>query len=297
MSLRFIQITIPKYVLCNVNGYDFFAKLAGETIAITNLEVHLYFAECLWFDGTLCAVLGNILDGLRIRNNKIRLFDLPAHILTTFRRNKFLEAFTDLSSNDQAPLTIPYQKFKLQDEDRAKDFIKKQLFDKPDMPKMSDEAKKSVLVSIFEVCVNAITHGKCDSVYTCGQISPNRIPPEVAIAFVDLGRTIKANVNEYLKSQRSGNSTILWALDEGNTTKTGAEPGGLGLKLLQNLINLNNGSLQIVSADGFIELKNGIFKEHQMIDYFPGTIVTIKLRLGDSNFYVLSNEIDTDNIF
>ena len=292
-----VQITVPKFVLCNVEGYDFIAKLAGETIAVTNSEIHVYFGECVWFDGTLCAALGNILDGLRMRNNKIRLFDLSHNILATFRRNRFLEAFTDLSSGDQAPLTIPYQKFKLQDEEKAKDFIKKQLFDKPDMPKMSEEAKKSVLVSIFEVCVNAIVHGECDNVYICGQISPSRTPPEVSIAFVDLGRTIKANVNDYLKSEQSGNGTILWALYEGNTTKTGDEPGGLGLKILQTLINYNGGSLQIVSADGFIELKNGIFREHKMIDYFPGTIVTIKLRLGDSNFYVLSNEMDTDNIF
>jgi len=71
----------------------------------------------------------------------------------------------------------------------------------------------------------------------------------------------------------------------------------LGLKLLQSLINYNKGSLQIVSADGFVELKNNVFREHSIKDYFPGTIVTIKLLLGDSNFYCITNEVNTDNIF
>jgi len=292
-----INVTIPARVLCNEIGYDFLSALAGETISASGSEINFNFGNCTWFEGNLCAVLGNILDGLVQRNNKIRFNNINNDILNTFSRNKFLSAFIPNDSLELDSLTIPYQKFKLVDEQKAKDFIKAELFDKPDMPHMSDEAQKLILINIFEVCVNAITHGQCEFVYCCGQFFPMKNPPEVSISFVDLGRTIKANVNEYLKVQMTGNKTILWALDEGNTTKTGNEPGGLGLKLLQSLINYNKGSLQIVSADGFVELKNNVFREHSIKDYFPGTIVTIKLLLGDSNFYCITNEVNTDNIF
>jgi len=292
-----IIVELPEKVISNTPSFEFFAMLAGQTLGLTNAVIVLDFKKCKWFDGNLCAVLGNIIDGLVLRGNSIRLFNLPNNVKTTFSRNKFLRIFSDqVDSLDS--LTIPYEKFKLQDEQRAMEFMRTQLFDKPDMPKLSDEAKKAILVSVFEVCVNAITHGQCENVYVCGQIFPNRNPPEVLITFVDLGRTIKANVHEYLKDYvLSGNGTILWALEEGNTTKSGSEPGGIGLKLLQNLINLNQGGLQIVSANGFIELKNGIFIERHMTENFPGTIVTIKLRLGDDNQYVLSTEVDTENIF
>jgi hypothetical protein len=293
-----IKIIVPNVILCNEIGYEFLSKLAGDTIVLSNTQIDLDFRQCNWFDGNLCAVLGNILDGLIQRNNRLSFFNLNQRILETFTRNKFLGSFTNYPESDLDSLTIPYQKFKLEDEQKAKDFIKQQLFDKPDMPKMTFEAKKAILVSIFEVCINAITHGECEFVYCCGQFFPHKKLPEVSISFVDLGRTIRANVNDYLGFESSGNQTILWALDEGNTTKTGLEPGGLGLKILQNLINYNKGSLQIVSADGFVELKNKIFVEHSMKDYFPGTIVTIKLLLGDSNIYFLSNEdVDMDNIF
>jgi len=292
-----IIIELPEKVISNTENFEFFSMFAGQTIALTNTSIVLEFKNCKWFDGNLCAVLGNIIDGLVSRKNSITISNLPDNIRNTFSRNKFLRIFSS-QIDPQDSLTIPYEKFKLHDEQRAMEFMKTQLFDKPDMPKLSNEAKKAILVSIFEVCVNAITHGQCENVYVCGQIFPNRNPPEVLITFVDLGRTIKANVHEYKKDYLlSGNETILWALEEGNTTKSGSEPGGIGLKLLQNLINLNQGGLQIVSANGFVELKNGIFIEKNMTEHFPGTIVTIKLRLGDDNQYILSTEVDTENIF
>lgn len=287
---------VPRRVLCNVAGYEFLSCIAAKAIVRVGAKFELDFSNCLWFDGNLCAALGAILDGLVLRQNEVVLLGLPQNIQDTFLRNKFLGNFGG-HTQPQASSTIPYKKFKMEDEALAKAFISEQLFNKPNMPNLSEEARKAVLVGFFEICVNAITHGQSQDVYVCGQIFPNRNPPEVSLTFADLGKTIKANVNEFLKEERSGNKTIIWALEEGNTTKIGDEPGGIGLKLIESLVNLNKGSLQIVSGDGFVELRNGIYKEHQYDDYFPGTIVNLKLLLGDSNFYVLPNEIDLNAIF
>ena len=46
---------------------------------------------------------------------------------------------------------------------------------------------------------------------------------------------------------------IEWATRANNTTKRGDVPGGLGLKLLCEFIDLNGGSLQIVSDGGLLE--------------------------------------------
>jgi hypothetical protein len=288
-------IDIPERVRGNTNGYDFLAFLSAETISFRNSVVVLNFKACKWFDGNLCAVLGTILEGVRSRNNVIFLRSLAEHILLVFTKNKFLDNFGD-KPVAQDSLTIPYNKFGLDDEQKTKDFINDQLFEKPDMPLMSLEARKQILIAFFEVCVNALTHGECENVYVCGQIFPNKNPPEVSLTFSDLGRTIKANVNDFLQDSLSGNKTLLWALEDGHTTKVG-NTGGIGLKLLESLVLLNQGSLQLVSGDGFIEVNRGIRKEFSMSGYFPGTIVTIRLRLRDSNFYRMSNEVDINDIF
>jgi len=292
-----LLIHVPIRVRGNTEGYDFLSTLAAETMVITHSKLVLDFKQCKWFEGNLCAVLGSILDGVKARQNKIYLRGLQPYILKAFTRNKFLDNFGD-KPIAQDSLTLQYTKFGLDDEQMAMEYLASQLFDKKDMPQMSLEARKQVMVALFEVCVNALTHGDCTNVYVCGQIFPNRTNPEVLLTFADLGRTIKANVNEFLKGNLSGNKTVLWALDDRNTTKIGTT-GGLGLKILESLVLMNQGSLQIVSGDGFVEADSGYRKEFEMGRHFPGTIVTIKLRLKDDNFYYMSNEVkvDLDDIF
>jgi len=290
-----IIIIVPERVRGNTNGYDFLSELAGNLSEENEKVIVIDFKDTKWFDGNLCSVLGSILDSVKLRNNSIYLRGLKTHIKTAFTKNKFLDTFGEDHIAEDS-LTIPYIKVGLEDEQDIKNFFNDQLFDKPDMPQMSDLARNRVLVALFEVCVNAVTHGNCENVYVCGQIFPNKQPPEVSVTFSDMGKTIKANVNEFLQTSLSGNKTILWALEDGHTTKV-KTTGGIGLKLLEALVVLNHGSLQIVSGDGFVEVLEGYNKEYQLDNSFPGTIVTIRLRLKDSNFYVLKSEIDLNDIF
>lgn len=290
-----ITIKVPERVRGNTEGYDFLSQLAFRLLEEGKKVIALDFGDTKWFDGNLCSVLGSILDDIKLRQNSIYLRNLRDHIRTAFTKNKFLDTFGENPAPEDS-LTIPYIKVGLEDEQSAKNFFNDQLFNKPDMPQMSELARNRVLVALFEVCVNAVTHGKCKNVYVCGQIFPNKTPPEVSVTFSDMGKTIKANVNEFLNVNLSGNKTILWALKDGHTTKVKAT-GGIGLKLLESLVVLNHGSLQIVSGDGFVEVLEGYNKEYQLDSNFPGTIVTIRLRLKDSNFYVLKSEVDINDIF
>lgn len=87
-------------------------------------------------------------------------------------------------------------------------------------------------------------------------------------------------------------------MKKGNTTKTGNTSGGLGLSLIFKFINLNKGSIQIVSSDGYYEYSNGKEVKKQLDSIFEGTIVNIKFNLNDSNHYVLKHEIGNfENIF
>ncbi|MCO5950857.1 hypothetical protein [Mucilaginibacter flavidus] len=297
--VNLFNIPIPQSLKADKEGYAFLSWVAGSALLLDCKEIIVDFEACSFIEGNLCAVLGNILEGLKIRNKNVSLQNVRIQILRVLARNEFLEAFGYTFYAPRYFLTsIPYKKFNLSDEAAAKEFFSLELFGKPGMPQMSAPAKKAILRNIFEICINAITHAGCEYVYCCGQLFNIKANPKVLITFVDLGNTITANVNNYLSKNLSGNEAIRWALIDGNTTKEGSEPGGLGLKLLQDLISYNKGKLQIVSGNGFVEIFDGkVNFIGQELD-FPGTIVTLEIKLGDPNFYILTNEKqNTSNIF
>jgi hypothetical protein len=95
----------------------------------------------------------------------------------------------------------------------------------------------------------------------------------------------------------SSRAAIKWALIEGNTTKTGNQPGGLGLKLLKDFIRMNKGKLQIVSRFGYYEFSatgdNCIKLDHD----FLGTCVNIEVNTQDTSSYYLKSELSSHDIF
>ena len=90
---------------------------------------------------------------------------------------------------------------------------------------------------------------------------------------------------------------IEWATRANNTTKRGDVPGGLGLKLLCEFIDLNGGSLQIVSDAGYWRRKGRKNKTARLQHAFPGTVVSVEINTADRNSYKLSSEPETDDIF
>ena len=86
---------------------------------------------------------------------------------------------------------------------------------------------------------------------------------------VDLGRTIKSNVKEYVNKEVSGKDALKWAVTEGNTTKHGEIPGGLGLSMIREFLKKNDGKIQIVSEDGYWEQKGYNEKNDCFSQIFP----------------------------
>ncbi|NIW80623.1 MAG: hypothetical protein GWN16_14705, partial [Calditrichae bacterium] len=95
---------------------------------------------------------------------------------------------------------------------------------KKSFPEMSTLLRKKINESIFEIFNNASIHGKCNEVFSCGQYFPKKDILDFTV--VDLGRTIKRNVSDFLNKSIAGVESIQWAVSEGNTTKVGSIPGG-----------------------------------------------------------------------
>ena len=159
---------------------------------------------------------------------------------------------------------------------------------------MTPLAKQSVRKTIFEVFENARTHSGSNFVFACGQCFP--ILKTIDFTIVDLGVTIKENVDSFFKSksQQSPDFAIEWALIEQNSTKDDLS-GGFGLSFLKSFVEQNNGKLQIYSDNEFWELKNKTITKKITYHKLKGTLVNIEININDSALYFMSSEIVNKN--
>ncbi|MCD9853792.1 hypothetical protein LUD75_03705 [Epilithonimonas sp. JDS] len=88
---------------------------------------------------------------------------------------------------------------------------------------------------------------------------------------------------------------IDWAMVSGNTTKTGNISGGLGLGLIFDFINLSKGNMQVISSNGYWELREGKKFMTDLNFSFIGTIVNLEFDLQNPDtFYYFKDEIFED---
>lgn len=86
-------------------------------------------------------------------------------------------------------------------------------------------------------------------------------------------------------------------MEKGNTTKTGSNPGGLGLSIIFEFIKINGGKIQVISSNGFYEFSNNKILTKKLNYTFDGTLVNLRFNLNDNNYYSLIEEEDFENIF
>lgn len=162
---------------------------------------------------------------------------------------------------------------------------------------MTEALEKRFKQSLVEIFQNAAIHScSASGIFVCGQFYPNKHRLDFTIA--DAGIGIRENVRKYLQiSDLNSCNAIKWALEDGNTTKTGAQPGELGLKLIKDFIRKNKGKLQIVSRLGFYEFGANTETFKEMRSDFPGTCLNIEINTNDTNSYCLRSELSNDDIF
>lgn len=291
-------ISIPNDIKSDYQGYNSILRWLSNYSDISNSELVFDFNNVLFLQANLSALIGTIFEILESKNNKIKLINFNTGVETILRKNEFLIPFGHKKIIDNYDTAIIYKKFKPNDDIGFNEYIKTQLLNKSEFPSHSEILGREITKNIFEIYENARTHGKCDFIHTCGQFFPNTKNKLLNFTIVDKGVNIKQNVSHFLKKDIIASDAIEWAMKKGNTTKTGNTSGGLGLSLIFKFINLNKGSIQIVSSDGYYEYSNGKEVKKQLDSIFEGTIVNIKFNLNDSNHYVLKHEIGNfENIF
>ncbi len=294
-----IKAYLPEKITSSIDGYELLLRFHNDIIHFSNNTIHISFKNVTWFEANLVAVLGAMIEELESRGNEIEIveYDDFKSINDILFRNGFFPHYgITINSLFSSDTQIPYKKFKHSEPISYNDYIQQELLNNKDFPKHSPKLGKEIKRNIYELFENARTHGKCTHIHTCGQFYPYY--KKLHITIVDTGKTIVSNVQDYLKNKINSCQCIDWAMQTGNTTKEGNTPGGLGLGLIFDFININQGKFQVLSSNGYWELKDGKVKKADINFSFSGTIANLEFMLNEGKVYHFKDEeIDLNKIF
>jgi anti-sigma regulatory factor (Ser/Thr protein kinase) len=155
---------------------------------------------------------------------------------------------------------------------------------------MSDLLQKELIGKVWEIYANAFEHGQSQvGVFTCGEQLHDG---SMQLVVGDFGVGIPHNAREALKKSVSGSEAMEWAFQPGTTTLTGTQrhPRGLGLTLLKNLVELNDGQLDLYSHTGHSCVTSVEQSFRDVVVPFAATIVNLRI-FADGKHYVFISEL------
>lgn len=279
----------------DLRGFERLGELADATSELFADRLELDFARCKFFDANMAAPLGAVLARVAGKFNTIEAVSVPSAIERILRKNGFLTFYRYPPLDDENRTTVPFIRIQRAAAGRFADYVERHLRGKG-IPRMSQGLGKVFKQSLFEVFQNSVTHsGSVLGIFCCGQFFPQLGRLDITIA--DAGVGIRNKVREFLGKKISSIDAIRWALSDPNTTKTGGQPGGVGLKFLKDFIGLNRGKIQIASRRGFFEFADGLETFTMMETDFRGTVVNLEVNTADTQSYVLQSDLSPENIF
>lgn len=277
------------------NDFDSYQKLIDFYNEHKNKffdTIHLELSN--WFSANMSAALGGILDLFTDEINDIKIDYISPRIETILLKNEFLSYFGHARIIDNHHTTIRFLKLKLTDGKYFNNYVVDELIGRTELPEMSSLLKEKMAEKIYEIFVNAQIHSNSKQIYTCGQFFPRE--DKIEFTIVDTGIGFKRKINDRFRSDLSSIQAIQWATKDKNTTKIGVS-GGIGLALLKEFIEKNNGKMQIVSDDGFYQFSRSGEQMRIFNGSFPGTIVNLQFKTNDRSSYILKSEITSKDLF
>jgi anti-sigma regulatory factor (Ser/Thr protein kinase) len=277
-------ISFPFTVRCDARGYKWLAYVAHQLEPLKGQTITLDAAQLSWFDANLCSPLGALLSRTRTRINTLDWRVPSDKVLEVWRKNGFNIHLTSPAMTDTQKTTIAYRRFSTHDEKAFISYVGSELLTQGRLPRITEPAKRRIEGYFHEVFNNAVLHSDSTSgVWTCGQLFPRK--ERLDFSITDLGVGFGERVRGFLHDQRPDIECIEWAMQPGNTTKTGDIPGGLGLKRLHDFISQNDGQLHIVSGDGCWMFDGGQVCHHALLQPLNGTFLNLSFNTLDDNLY------------
>lgn len=290
-----MEFTLPKEIRHDEDGFKNLVDFYEQTKCCFAERVEVDMRSTFWFDADMCAVFGALLCRLKDNLNLVHFRNLSPEIESILSKNGFLSHYGKQKIPDSYKTTILYKRFNVKDERYFSDYVEQEFIHRPEIPEMTPKLLKKMCGSVYEIFNNAVHHSQTElGIFSCGQFFPKKDRLDFTIA--DLGVGIKANVCRYLQKNVSAVDAIEWAVRDKHTTKRNVS-GGLGLALLSEFIDLNQGCIRIVSDAAYWRRQNRRNYKVQLARAFPGTVVNIEINTADTGSYGLYSESDDGSIF
>ena len=290
-----MRLTLPA-IHHDKAGIEALGRLSQATEHCLFDDIEIDMNRTTWFDADMCAAFGAILFRLGENLNTVTLTNIESNVESILAKNGFLTHYGRSPVVDHWNTTVSYHKFSVMDERYFSDYIERELVQRTEIPSMSTGLLKKFRESIFEIFSNSVLHSRTKlGIFSCGQFFPSN--DRIHFTVADLGIGIRRKISEHLNCELSSEEAIVWATEATNTTKRGSVPGGLGLKLLREFIDLNDGSIQIASDLGYWQRRGRTTVTEPLRYSFPGTVVSVEINTADTHSYSLSSEMLEGDLF
>lgn len=271
----------------DLKGFGRLAQLNAEVEDLLFERLDLDCSGCSWFDANMSAPLGVILARVADDLNDVTITGVAPTIQKILSKNAFLSNYGFPAISDTYGTVVPYKRFDRKDDRYFASYVNQYTQGKG-IPSMSPLLKRKFHEAIGELFANAITHSESRlGIFACGQYFPNNQCFDFCIA--DAGSGFVGAIQRAFGMEVDSLKAMKFCLKEGNTTKRN-EPGGLGLKLIKDFIELNKGRLVIVSNSAYYEFSHDGEKFEELGSFFPGTCINIEINTADRSTYHLDYE-------
>ena len=275
------------------SSYEQLCILAKQLETTEAERVEIDFVGVKFIAANLFAVLGCIFQEFHDKHREVgglTIGNIHPKIKQIIQRNGFNNHLGWESISDDYNTVIPYRIFDVNRIDEYEEYLTNSLFSRQDLPDMSQGAKDEIKGSLLELFKNVKDHTTSHKIFTCGQYFRNS--NMLYFTIVDEGETIPYNVATYhvKKELPFEENSLQWAMTEGNTTRDGMTPRGIGLSLIRDFVELNEGNFNIISGNENFEMGDKGSRYNVFETAFPGTIVTIGLNLNDDATYYSTTE-------
>lgn len=265
-----------------VYTYNYFTEIQAKILKIESSNVVFDFRECKWFHASLTALLGGLIRFCNYNDKSVNLITEPNSAVDKYFKNSgLLESHFNINihCNQNA---IPLKEIE-KDDDSIVDYITNILELAP--VTLTNSCREAIFTSFYEIFSNANEHSNSIyGIHSCGHWFPYK--RSLVFSLYDTGVGIPSMVKRFLNPYMSSEAAILWALAKGNSTKqlNDGIPRGLGLTSLIQFIDLNGGTLSIVSND-VMYIRKGkkdffVSKENGM-----GTLIYIEINSDYDHIY------------
>ncbi|WP_172745780.1 STAS domain-containing protein [Neorhizobium sp. T7_12] len=275
----------------NSASFDEIARWHLHCLNAHSEDISIDLSAVRWIDAHLSSAILCVIRKMQLRGNRVVFTNASPRITDIMTRNGLFQSDKKTDSGTVIPLTsfgkaegIQYSNFIRQHMRRMK------------FPQMTDALRGKIYEGLDEVFINASIHSHLDTeIFTCGQFFPKY--DRIDFSITDGGIGIRGAYMRTFGTNITAAAAIDWAMADGNTTRIGDIPGGLGLKILRQFINLNQGRFIVVTGNAFWTEQNGVTDRKQMASDFPGTVVTIEVNTGDTKTYELAKAPDPLNLW